>query len=59
MTQRPPEQPTSFDAASDRLLDAMAACERGALLEALEAVRKARIILETEEQFRRARRAQA
>lgn len=51
--------PTAFDKALDRLLDAVAACERGHLRDAIEQIGRARHILETEEQFREARKGNA
>lgn len=48
--------PTVFDRAHDRLVDALRACDRLHLTDALAFIHDARRLLETEEGFRDARR---
>jgi hypothetical protein len=55
----PTEQPTPLERAHDRMIDALAAIERGGLDDALEAMGMAKAAVETELSFRRARRGQA
>lgn len=55
----PASAPTAFEKARDRLADALKACDRGSLRDAIAAVAEARLILETEEVFRDARKGQA
>lgn len=52
-------EPNKFERAHDLLIDAIAALDRGQLRAAIDAVKNAGRILETEEQFRDAKRARA
>lgn len=53
------EQPTAFEKAHAIMVDALASLERGRLEDALASVQSVRSLLETEQQFRDARRASA
>jgi hypothetical protein len=48
-----------IDRAHDKLVDAIAACDRGHLRDARDSLHDARIILDAEEQRRAAKRGQA
>lgn len=52
------EQPTAFDRAHDKLMDALHALDRMHLRDALAFVHDAHKLLETEQGFRDARRAE-
>lgn len=52
------EQPTAFDRAHDKLVDALGAIDRLRLTEALALVQDVRRLLEIEQGFRDARRAE-
>lgn len=55
----PNPEPTAFERANAFFLDAVDACGRNHLRDAIDALSEARRILETEQQFRDARRGQA
>ena len=59
MTRAPHTEPTRLEQARDCLKESIAALDRGHLARALRAMEAARIMVETETQFRCARRGAA